>query len=92
MASRKKRRRFDEAFFAPPPTVRVDHLPPISEQIITTLAKKVPVLNDEAGLDAAYAAPSGLYLDGAGTLFVAGSRGVCLARTGGRTMHRWACL
>jgi hypothetical protein len=33
------------------------------------------VLNDEAGLDAAYTSPSGLYLDGAGTLFVAGTRG-----------------
>jgi hypothetical protein len=43
-----------------------------------TLAQKVPVLNDEAGLDASYAVPSGLYLDGAGTLFVAGSRGSLL--------------
>jgi hypothetical protein len=80
MASGKKRRRFDEAFFAPPPSVRVDHLPPIREQIVTTLAAKVPVLNDEAGLDAAYAAPSGLYLDGAGTLFVAGSRGSLIGK------------
>jgi hypothetical protein len=38
------------------------------------------VLDDEAGLDAAYKAPSGLYLDGVGTLFVAWSRGSLLGR------------
>jgi hypothetical protein len=32
------------------------------------------------GLDAAYASPNGLHLDGAGTLFVAGSRGSLLGR------------
>jgi hypothetical protein len=37
-------------------------------------------LSDEAGLDAAYASPNGLHLDGAGTLFVAGSRGSLLGR------------
>jgi hypothetical protein len=40
----------------------------------------VPILDDQAGLDRAYAEPSGLYLDGAGTLFVAGSRGNLLGR------------
>jgi hypothetical protein len=76
-----KKRRFDDAFFSPPRT-KVLHLPPLKEQLSTSLASGAPgpVLDDEAGLDAAYKAPSGLFLDGAGTLFVAGSRGSLLGK------------
>jgi hypothetical protein len=71
-----KKRRFDDAFLSAPRTT-VLRLPPLKEQLSLSLAKgrPTPVLNDEAGLDAAYASPSGLHLDGAGTLFVAGTRG-----------------
>jgi hypothetical protein len=81
MASKKKRR-FDDAFFAPPPRTRVIHLPPLREHLSASLAKgaPTPVLSDEAGPDAAYKSPSGLHLDGAGTLFVAGSRGSLLGK------------
>ena len=74
MASKKKRR-FDEVYERPRTTVL--RLPPLREQLSASLARgrPTPVLDDEAGLDAAYASPSGLHLDGAGTLFVAGSRG-----------------
>jgi hypothetical protein len=73
-----KKRRFDDAFFAPPrTTVSPGRLEPLTVQTSKSLAKSrpPPVLDDERGLDAAYASPSGLYLDGEGTLFVAGSRG-----------------
>jgi hypothetical protein len=78
MAPRKKRR-FDA--FEPPRTT-VLRLQPLREQLSASLARgrPTPVLNDEAGLDAAYASPSGLHLDGAGTLFVAGSRGSLLGK------------
>jgi hypothetical protein len=83
MAPRKKRR-FDDAFFAPVPrtTVIPGRLEPLQVQISKSLAKSrpPPVLSDEEGLDAAYASPSGLHLDGAGTLFVAGSRGCLLGK------------
>ena len=74
MASKKKRR-FDEVYERPRTTVL--RLPPLREQLSASLARgrPTPVLDDEAGLDAAYASPNGLHLDGAGTLFVAGSRG-----------------
>jgi hypothetical protein len=57
-------------------------LEPLTVQLSKSLAKTrpPPVLDDERGLDAAYASPSGLYLDGEGTLFVAGSRGSLLGR------------
>ena len=75
----KKKRRFDDAFFAPAPSTTVipGRLEPLQVQISKSLAKSrpPPVLSDEEGLDAAYASPSGLHLDGAGTLFVAGARG-----------------
>jgi hypothetical protein len=77
-----KKRGFDAAFFAPPPRTTVLHLPQLREQLSTSLASGAPgpVLDDDAGLDAAYKAPSGLFLDGAGTLFVAGSRGSLLGK------------
>jgi hypothetical protein len=77
-----KKRRFDDAFFATAPRTTVLRLPPLREQLSASLAqgRSTPVLNDEAGLDAAYASPSGLHLDGAGTLFVAGSRGSLLGK------------
>jgi hypothetical protein len=77
-----KKRRFDDAFFAPPPRTRVLRLPPLREQLSASLARgaPTPVLNDEQGLDAAYKSPSGLHLDGAGTLFVAGSRGSLIGK------------
>ena len=83
MAIRKKRR-FDAAFFAPPSTtvLRAQPPEPVEKQLATSLASSAPTapqLSDEAGLDAAYASPSGLYLDGAGTLFVAGTRGGLLS-------------
>jgi hypothetical protein len=79
MASKKKRR-FAEVYERPRTTVL--RLPPLREQVSASLARgrPTPVLNDEAGLDAAYASPNGLHLDGAGTLFVAGSRGSLLGK------------
>ena len=79
MASKKKRR-FDEVYERPRTTVL--RLPPLREQLSASLARgrPTPVLDDEAGLDAAYASPSGLHLDGAGTLFVAGSRGSLIGK------------
>jgi hypothetical protein len=78
-----KKRRFDDAFFAPPKhDAPRAPLPPLKEQLSASLARgaPTPVLNDEAGLDAAYKSPSGLFLDGAGTLFVAGSRGSLIGK------------
>ena len=46
--------------------------------------KPLAMLTDEEGLDRAYASDRNLYLDDAGTLFVSGTKGGLLGRSGRR--------
>ena len=50
----------------PPPQPKPQPTPP---------PKPLPMLSDEEGLDRAYASDTNLFLDGAGTLFVSGTKG-----------------
>ena len=58
----------------PPPAPRPKPAPKPKPQP-TPVPKPLAMLNDEEGLDRAYASDTNLYLDDAGTLFVSGSKG-----------------
>ena len=64
----------------PPPPRPQPKPPPRPKPQPTPVPKPLAMLNDEEGLDRAYASDKNLFLDDAGTLFVSGTKGGLLGK------------